>query len=298
MTISTVWVLLLLPTGLIRYLRQPRQPGPGELVVPAPRQNKRDKSKRIQARANGAEARKPDNVGSAGVSLWFEAAYRAPGGLAAMRLVLFVAALLIVVTVWDQLIFLEARLGRDRASATDITGVDESGRSATYRIVLLSGEYYWKQGSTTAVVNSDGNEVALEQKLAGNGIASLLNRSSDLVAIGTASCVGGIAEEETRALDRARNLIAWLRQVPLSQSVEGMFLVNLGQYDEPCGYGPREQEQRMVIIVGVADKQPGVDVRQSFRDALERAAKGALRRLDLPGYTNWPTERFFVDVAM
>lgn len=206
--------------------------------------------------------------------------------------------ILVVWTFWDVTIFRDIRLGADKARVTAQKGVDTTGKSATYTIILLSAEYFWKIGDTVTVVNSEGHEIHLEDKLASNGIASLINRSTDVISIGTASCVGSGAEEESRANDRARNLTAWVRQAGLSRTVEHLYMLNLGQYNEPCGYGPREREQRMVIIVGVANKQRGVDIAQSFRDAMERAAKGPLRRFDLPGYTNWPAERFKLEIAM
>jgi hypothetical protein len=206
---------------------------------------------------------------------------------------------LLAASLWDGFVIRDLQAKKpDRATVTRSRGHDKAGRSADYDVVLVSGEYFWKFGSTISVVNSEGNEVPIEQKLTGNGIATLINRSSDVIAVGMSSCVGRIEEEEGRAYDRARNIVSWVRQIPLTGNVEHLYMLNLGQYNVVCGSGPREREQRLLLVVGVTNKEPGVNIQESFRDALMHTDNGILRRLDLSTYTNWPEQRFSLEVAM
>lgn len=207
-----------------------------------------------------------------------------------------VGAILCALTFLDVSLFQQIR-NRDNPSTSEVVGQDDTGRSATYQLIMVSSEYYWKYGDTASVVNFEGREVSLEEKLQSNGIAALLRKSTDVIAVGTASCVGSGPDEETRAYERSRTLVGWVKQIDLGPSLENLYLLNLGQYNEPCGSGPRENEQRVVLIVGVTKKQPGVDIRQSFRDAI-MSSKGISRRLDLRGYANWPESKFVLEPAM
>lgn len=296
LTVLTFWLVIVLPVGLTRFIQSAdRQKGLVRRLEP--KKSKAGRTAKVPPESGLPQSNDSTWVELSTKRLLYETVRRGPGGRPVGIALSAGIALLAIATVWDLMIFRDWRIGGDRATATSVSGVDKTGKTATYRIVLLSAEYFWKYGSTAAVVNSEGMEVPLEQKLIGNGVANLVNRSSDLIAVGTASCVGGTDEEEYRAFDRARNLAAWLRQVPLSDGVERIYQLNLGQYNEPCGYGPREREQRMVLVIGVTEKQQGVDVRESFRDALEKAARGPLRRLDLTAYTNWPADRFTLDLV-
>ncbi len=120
---------------------------------------------------------------------------------------------------WDVTVIYDIGKSRDQDEVTTAAGKDKSGKSARYEIILVSGEYFWKYGSTVSVVNSEAQEVPIEQKLASNGIATLVNRSTDIIAVGTASCIGSGEEEESRAYDRARNLVAGRFRWPKQSSI-------------------------------------------------------------------------------
>lgn len=184
------------------------------------------------------------------------------------------------------------KFAKDKPIGIMTTGIDGSGREATYKIIILSAEYFWKKGKTDVVVNSEGNEIDFKQKLNNNGINNLLKESSDVIAVGTASCIGGSFEEDTRGYDRARNIIGWLRELPFDKKLENLYLLNLGKYAESCEESTsREFEQRIVLIVSVIKKQEGVDIRQSFRNAMEHL-EGPLLRIDITKYKNWSEKNF------
>ncbi len=204
------------------------------------------------------------------------------------------AVLFIIVSLWDVTLFRDIRLQAGKYDAPLVStnkGFDEIGKSATYKVILLSGEYFWKLGSTDTVINYEGTEIEFKKKLNSNGIQYFLKKSTDIIAIGVASCLGRPSEEDNRSYYRAVNLIGWIRDLQLDKSLDQLYLLNLGQYTEPCrSYDIREPEQRMVMIVSVTEKEDGVDIRESFRDVLRKLK--VLQRIRIFKYSNWPKDRF------
>lgn len=177
----------------------------------------------------------------------------------------------------------------------DIRGVDEENKIAVYRIISVSRNYYWKYGSSKFVIDSEGVEIPIEIKLKENLKGKTLKGLTDIIAVGTASCVGNKEEENTRAQERAENIISWLEGIELPQQLDHIYLLNLGQYDVPCR-GKEEKRQRKVIIIGVVEKEPGVNVRQSFRNALFEYRKDIFYYLDIQKYTNWSNDKFYLQI--
>jgi hypothetical protein len=179
----------------------------------------------------------------------------------------------------------------DKAAVIDVSGTDDGHLSADFRIIVLSREYYWKLGHSDLVIDKRGQEVPILEKLTSSGIAVTIAQMTDVIAVGLASCIGAAYEEVARASDRTDQLVAWLREVP-TRADTGLYSLNLGQFDEACGPGSGEREQRTVLLVGIVSKQAGVDLPGSFRDALYKARKRVFRRVDLTRYTNWPEGLF------
>jgi hypothetical protein len=208
----------------------------------------------------------------------------------------------VLASLWDVTILRDLGITSKRlpggATVIGSEGRDKAGRLATYEILILSREYYWRYGSSTVVINTNGDPVAMEEKLRGEGIQARAAKMTDLITIGTASCVGGIEEEAGRALERANTMMAWLRDSKISAKAEHLYILNLGKYTAGCERVGRERFQRAVVIVGVTGKQPGVNIQESFRDALYRARQKAFSHIEIENFSNWSADQFaLVDVT-
>lgn len=179
--------------------------------------------------------------------------------------------------------------GIDDMFITIQDGVDKQNRKARYTIIVVSREYYWQFGQSIAVIDSQGTSVPIEDKLAAAGIADTIRQLQDVIGVGLASCVGAARDEELRAAERASMLVAWLREVRTPLELH-LYSLNLGQYMGSCDAPDRDQ--RIVLIVGVTEKDEGVNLEESFRDALYKARRRVFRAVDVQRYSHWPQDKF------
>jgi len=232
---------------------------------------------------------------------WGGSTQEAPPGLRRFAIrstyagIAFLASSLLF-SVWDLTILRELGVTSRRLSpgvtlvATE--GRDSAGRVATFDIIVLSREYFWRFGSSTSVVDVDGNMIDVEAQLLSPGVRARGAAASDLIAAGTASCIGGREEEESRALERADTIAGWLRHSGVFRVEQRIYLLSLGKYTKRCESGRHERHQRNVVIVGVAGKESGVNITESFRDALLRARRRVFLHVELDAYSNWAVDRF------
>jgi hypothetical protein len=95
-----------------------------------------------------------------------------------------------------------------------------------------------------------------------------LNRSQAVMAVGVASQEGDVVEEAGRAQRRAQTAASWLEQVlPATSSI---FTLNLGQYKGSCAVGETADTawQRPVLMIGIRQQEPGVDLGEALGNAM------------------------------
>ncbi len=156
-----------------------------------------------------------------------------------------------------------------------IEGADSQGRTAEFSVAVLSVEYKWSFGSTYQIQHN--NQIITLEELRKNleqeGIRRIMQNPTEIISVGTASCEGNLAEEELRASQRAQQIQLVAKKIFRNvRSVEGYRLLNLGQFRRSGCQANQDltSYQRSVIIIGVRNKTPGVNVDEALRDRLEK----------------------------
>jgi hypothetical protein len=162
-------------------------------------------------------------------------------------------------------------------------GADNQGRTAKFEFYSLINDYGWKIGSTDTVENLTNPQVVkaqefLDRKLSEQGIRTRIQKSSDVIAVGVASCEGSVSLERERADKRGKVIRQALE--PIFTSTEGkLHVLLLGKYnDTNCHNQSRNDtaKQRSLLIIGVTDKMPDVN--------LQEASEKAIKKYELKGY--------------
>lgn len=158
----------------------------------------------------------------------------------------------------------------DNATLYGIEGRDEAGRRAAFDLVVLNKNFDWVRGSTTELVK-DGkvlSPVDVTREVLSAEVRQSLLSSKKVITIGTASQEGDITAETHRAGLRARQAAEWVGAVlPASVTI---YMLNLGQYREPCAECETGSTswQRPFIVVAVRDHEQGADIGQALASAM------------------------------
>ncbi|MEM1105095.1 MAG: hypothetical protein AAGH87_01800 [Pseudomonadota bacterium] len=158
------------------------------------------------------------------------------------------------------------------------SGADADGRSAEFRLYVLSDEYAWRLGSSTDVLDG-GQVVELSSVLATPQFQSRFCAAKAAFSVGAASHEGPTAGNHRLARARAATVIERLQanrgacppgQVPI------FFAVTLGEHQNemacpagaPCS--DDTSPQRRVVLVAAETATLGVDLQQALRAAIIR----------------------------
>ncbi len=142
-------------------------------------------------------------------------------------------------------------------------GFDKQHRRVPFTVYILSEQFSWKLESTTDF-ESPENLVSPELRMA-------INKSRDVLCIGTASFEGAVRTEEARAAQRARILAQWIGGAILDSRKTRLFTVNAGQYQGPGDL--LSTYQRRAIIIATSEHQDNVDLGDALRSGLEGKQK-------------------------
>ena len=154
-------------------------------------------------------------------------------------------------------------------------GKDSQGRVAEFNIAVLSVEYKWQLGSTYQIKYNDQTITldSLKSNLEQEGIQKIMENPSEIISVGTASCEGDITAEQSRALERSKQIQLLGKKIFSSTpSVKGYRLLNLGQFQrKDCQVSlDSTAYQRSIIIIGVKKQAEGVILDEALRDRLEK----------------------------
>jgi hypothetical protein len=137
---------------------------------------------------------------------------------------------------------------------------DRQHRHLPFTIYVLTEQFSWKLESA---VDLQGGQTLLSAEL-----IRAINRSRDVLCVGTASFEGATRTEETRAGQRARKIAEWVRAAILDQKGTHLVTLNVGQY-----VGPEKQEsahQRKAIIIATGQHDENADLSEALQSGLEQ----------------------------
>ena len=173
-------------------------------------------------------------------------------------------------------------------------GKDSQGRVAEFNIAVLSVEYKWQLGSTYQIKYNDQTITldSLKSNLEQEGIQKIMENPSEIISVGTASCEGDITAEQSRALERSKQIQLLGKKIFSSTpSVKGYRLLNLGQFQRKDCQASLDSTayQRSIIIIGVKKQAEGVILDEALRDRLE---KKPFADFKLEDYSLGATDKF------
>ncbi|AFY94688.1 serine/threonine-protein kinase [Chamaesiphon minutus] len=173
-----------------------------------------------------------------------------------------------------------------------LSAKDRNGKSAEINMAVLSDRYEWQLASDTQVRLKGSTQslpiAVLKQELEKQGIFKIMDNPNRIVAIGTASCEGTNAEEELRALSRAKTI--------QDQIVKQLFqvkeypILNLGQFKrDNCQRDTAGTSiQRSLVIVGLRKESEGLMVKEAVYQRLSKTIKN----LKLDDYSLGSVQKF------
>jgi hypothetical protein len=143
---------------------------------------------------------------------------------------------------------------------------DQSGRRASFRVLLFTDEFRWRLSSYEALEQLEEPSFTPEMK-------NVLNRAKEIIAVGASSeeIVPGLSleagrkREEDRAARRAERIAMWVRQ-SLANPIPVRKL-NVGHHIATKGY-KETSDQRRVVIILVLEREDGTNVDQALRAAM------------------------------
>jgi hypothetical protein len=148
---------------------------------------------------------------------------------------------------------------------------DDSGKRASFRILLFSDEFRWRLNSADAVEHTKSDQPMFSPEM-----KKVLNTAKEVICIGASSeeipsgvpFGQGRAQEERRAARRAEQIAMWVRQ-SLSTPVPVRKL-NVGHHAPTKGAKASgdTSDQRRVVIILVLDQDEGTNIDQSLRWAM------------------------------
>lgn len=134
---------------------------------------------------------------------------------------------------------------------------------AKFEASILSQECYWAYSSTTDVL-INGKPIDMKSFFESGGLQSRFNEAVDVIAIGTASEEGDAEREYKRSIERANQLIHWLRQSITKPSVS-FWTFSLGKYEDAENLSKDESAyQRSIVVVRVFEKSEDINLLESL----------------------------------
>jgi hypothetical protein len=178
-----------------------------------------------------------------------------------------------------------------------VDGADERGRHVTFLISLLSDEYRWVMGSSSALEEPHPALIFSDQ------MRRSINNARGVICVGASSedTVPGVSEaegrllEERRAMLRAETIALWVQRVR-SNPLVTIRKLNVGHHRRERGPGALlndTSDQRRVIIILVLKDEEGADMDEALRNALEQErGKHPIYATILDGYSLTRGPRF------
>ncbi len=151
---------------------------------------------------------------------------------------------------------------------------DDSGRRASFRILLFTDEFRWRLGSTEVLENGQTAPVFTDE------MKAVLTDAQEIICVGVSSeeippgltAERGRALEELRSASRAEQIAVWVRRA-VSRPIP-IRKLNIGHH-ETTGERGDTSDQRRVVIILVLDGDEDIVVDEALKTAMERESKRA-----------------------
>jgi len=169
---------------------------------------------------------------------------------------------------------------------------DNTGRRATFRLMLFSDEFRWKLSSSASLENG------LVEPEFTDGMKAVLNNAREIICVGASSqeLPPGVPldqatrAEERRAARRAEQTAVWVRKA-LTRPIP-IRKLNVGHH-VPTARSSDTSDQRRMVIILVLERDDQTNLDQALRAAMERESARApildalLREYSLGGGANF-----------
>jgi eukaryotic-like serine/threonine-protein kinase len=170
---------------------------------------------------------------------------------------------------------------------------DVRGKSAEVNMAILSDRYEWQLASSDQVKLKGQTQsipiATLKQELEKRkDIFKVMDNPNRIIALGTASCEGTLATEETRAMDRAKTIHAAI--IKQLFAVKEYRILNLGQFKrDNCQRNAQGTSfQRSLVVIGMRNESEGLEVKAALYQRLGKTIKD----FNLQDYSQGTLEKF------
>ena len=151
---------------------------------------------------------------------------------------------------------------------------DNTGRRASFRILLFSDEFRWRLSSSQVL------ESGLTEPVITDEMKAVLNDAQEIICVGASSeeILPGVSPEQGRAVEeqraarRSEQIAVWVRQA-VSRPIP-IRKLNIGHHETTRGAGDTSDQRRVVIIL-VLDGDDGIVVDEALKRAMERESERA-----------------------
>lgn len=156
-----------------------------------------------------------------------------------------------------------------------VEGYDKQGRRGLFDVLVLKRQFMWVRASYNQL-ERDGVIIPLDaiaDTIFDRDMRETLDNATDLIAVGTASQEGTLKIEVSRANRRARETAKLIKST-LDKKVP-IWVLNLGQYRDPCEDCEVTETnwQRPFIVIAVARKDEGLNLKEAVKDAMASSSK-------------------------
>ena len=140
--------------------------------------------------------------------------------------------------------------------------LEEEPDQPTLATMILTRGYEWVYDSETKIEGTTGGLNILQEHLEQQGLQEVLQKSSQVVAVGTASVEGEPLAQRRKAGKRAENIMIRIQKaLPKGNQItrDGFYYLNLGKYTDQCHSTYTVESdtayQRKVMVVSVLNSK-------------------------------------------
>lgn len=167
----------------------------------------------------------------------------------------------------------QLRKDQEQWEDDEVSGTDEEGRRATFKIRILSQEYLW---SFRSIDEPIGGTEGIKELLQSENMQFQLATATDLICVGAASQEGYEEREAFRATRRAETLVSWTRNALPEHSNPPIHTLVLGRFKNriPGLNHDQTSYQRRIVLIAVTEKQAHVILEEALKNALSGGSEG------------------------
>ncbi len=170
------------------------------------------------------------------------------------------------------------------------SGSDSEGRRADMRIYVLEDRFSWSFGSSRQIEDENGEPAKFSYIFGRPTFLGEFCQGDGAVALGAASFEGDVAANRQLAASRADTLGGQMRRLAGfcgEQTPPQLHGLTLGEFTaetscmrEGTCTGSATSPQRRVVLIGVADAAPGINLSEALEDAMRTPTARSVLSID------------------